>query len=1021
MSKVLKLLASPIIMAILLIAFGVSSAIATFVENDFGTQVARALIYNAWWFELIMVLLALNFFLMIFSRKLYRKDKLPLLLFHIAFIVILLGAGVTRYFGEEGMMHIREGQTVREFTSTESWLQVFIDQSVVYEKKVGFTPVTRNHFKTKIEHNDLKIDISLIEFIPHAVETVVEKPNGYPVLSLVIMDSTGNVSTLVHPNKIVPIGFTTIGFQQDDKQLDIELAVSDSGVVARSVHPVKIRQMEIDREITVMPNIWFKLNPQTFYNSDRINFAYRGFWPSASVAMRYNSDPQSFGRDVLLMQVDIGDDPKTIYVPFSNLNGTPVFEHFNDFRLGLKYGPRLKKIPFGVKLNDFVLERYPGSDSPSSFISNVEVVDSQLENPLSFSIYMNNILNYKGYRFYQSTYDPDERGTYLSVNNDLWGTRISYFGYFLLFVGMIWALLAPGTRFRQLVKKSAPVLILLVFAFSFSYGNTLSTPVPDAIHAREFGKLMVQDKGGRVKPLSTLSSEVLRKLNRSTKFNGQSPEQVYLGMTAFPDFWQHTPIITIRSEELAYLLGVGEGLASFVDFFDHNAGGNYKLSRLVQEAYAQKPVERTPFQKEIIKADERVNILYMVFSGRMARFFPLPNGVEGPWLSMAEAIEESDSTEVGKAAREFAHYLNSIRDASKSGNWSAIDKKLQDIKDYQQLMAGEVIPSSGRVKLEVLSNKLLIFERLIPFYGLIGLFMLILVFIDLFNRARMGDKIFIALSIALFAGFLAHTFAIGVRWYIAGRAPLSNAYESMVYVAWAAMLAGFIFANRSRVILPATALITTLTLFVAHLSWMDPEITNLVPVLKSYWLTIHVAVITASYGFFGLGAILALFCMLLFSFKTKNNKDLIDHQINTITIINELNLTLGIYLLTIGSFLGAVWANESWGRYWGWDPKETWALVTIIVYAFILHMRLIPSLKSWYAFNFGALFGLGSVLMTYFGVNYYLSGLHSYAGGDPLPIPSWIFFVVSALFSLSFFAWYNNRLANKVVNNEGDN
>jgi cytochrome c-type biogenesis protein CcsB len=232
----------------------------------------------------------------------------------------------------------------------------------------------------------------------------------------------------------------------------------------------------------------------------------------------------------------------------------------------------------------------------------------------------------------------------------------------------------------------------------------------------------------------------------------------------------------------------------------------------------------------------------------------------------------------------------------------------------------------------------------------------------------------------------------------------------MVYVAWAAMLAGFIFAKRSRVVLPATALLSTLTLFVAHLSWMDPEITNLVPVLKSYWLTIHVAVITASYGFFGLGAILGLFNMALYAFKSKRNREKVDSQIANITVINELNLTLGLYLLTIGSFLGAVWANESWGRYWGWDPKETWALITMRVYGFVLHMRLIPSFEAAFAFNFGSIIGLGSVLMTDFGVNYYLSGLHSYAGGEPVPVPSWIYFVIAAIFSLSFFAWYNNRI-----------
>jgi cytochrome c-type biogenesis protein CcsB len=237
----------------------------------------------------------------------------------------------------------------------------------------------------------------------------------------------------------------------------------------------------------------------------------------------------------------------------------------------------------------------------------------------------------------------------------------------------------------------------------------------------------------------------------------------------------------------------------------------------------------------------------------------------------------------------------------------------------------------------------------------------------------------------------------------------------MVYVAWATMLAGYIFTKRSRVVLPATALLSTLTLFVAHLSWMDPEITNLVPVLKSYWLTIHVAVITASYGFLGLGAFLGLINLLLISLKTKSNINIVKRQVDELSVINELTLTIGLYLLTIGSFLGAVWANESWGRYWGWDPKETWAFITILVYTFILHMRLIPNFRNLFTFNFASILGIASVLMTYFGVNYYLSGLHSYAGAESVPVPKWTYIAVALFFAFSIFAWRRSRLIYKGI------
>ncbi len=261
----------------------------------------------------------------------------------------------------------------------------------------------------------------------------------------------------------------------------------------------------------------------------------------------------------------------------------------------------------------------------------------------------------------------------------------------------------------------------------------------------------------------------------------------------------------------------------------------------------------------------------------------------------------------------------------------------------------------------------------------------------------------------LFVGFLFHTSGLALRWYISGHSPMSNGYESMIFISWVTLLAGFIFSRRSQFTLSATAMLAGMTLMVAHLSFMDPEITNLVPVLQSYWLTLHVSVITGSYGFLGLGAILGLINLILITLTWRNNRQRISNTIDNLTVINFKTLTLGLYFLTIGTFLGAIWANESWGRYWGWDPKETWSLITIIVYTFVTHSRLIPALKDIYTFNLLSLFAFSSVLMTYFGVNYYLSGLHSYAGGDPVPIPLFVYLSIIILIALALFAYYKYR------------
>jgi cytochrome c-type biogenesis protein CcsB len=304
---------------------------------------------------------------------------------------------------------------------------------------------------------------------------------------------------------------------------------------------------------------------------------------------------------------------------------------------------------------------------------------------------------------------------------------------------------------------------------------------------------------------------------------------------------------------------------------------------------------------------------------------------------------------------------------------------------------------------------MMIFERLFPFYATIGLLMLIGLIISVIRGARNVSLFVRILSWILFAGFLFHTFGLGIRWYVAGHSPLSNGYESMIFISWVTLLAGFIFSRRSAFALSATAVLAGMTLMVAHLSFMDPEITNLVPVLKSYWLTLHVSVITGSYGFLGLGAVLSIIVMILMMLSDKKNIDRISHTIDELTVINFRTLTLGIYFLTIGTFLGAVWANESWGRYWGWDPKETWSLITIIVYTIVTHSRMIPGMKDIYTFNLLSLFAFSSVLMTYFGVNYYLSGMHSYAAGNAAPVPVFVYVAVIVLVALSLVAYMKYR------------
>src|SRR5690606_10158385 len=303
-----------------------------------------------------------------------------------------------------------------------------------------------------------------------------------------------------------------------------------------------------------------------------------------------------------------------------------------------------------------------------------------------------------------------------------------------------------------------------------------------------------------------------------------------------------------------------------------------------------------------------------------------------------------------------------------------------------------------------------IFKKLYSWYLYAGTLMFLLIIFQIFI-----DRKWIGISVNVFkyiiiSLFILHTLGLIVRWYVSGHAPWSDAYESMIYVAWATMGMGLLFARKSDLTVASTAFVASMILMIAHWQWMDPAIANLQPVLNSYWLMVHVSIIVGSYGPFTLGMILGSVALLLMILTTKKNKVKMDLNIKELTIVTELALTVGLVMLTIGNFLGGQWANESWGRYWGWDPKETWALISIIIYAFVLHMRLIPGLRSRWTFNFFAIAAYASIMMTYFGVNFYLAGLHSYASGDKIITPTFVWYSVVIVLILGAVSYWRYKV-----------
>lgn len=672
-----------------------------------------------------------------------------------------------------------------------------------------------------------------------------------------------------------------------------------------------------------------------------------------------------------------------------------------------------RPLPFSIRLDDFKLVRYPGSHSPSSFESFLTIRTDEGER--SEHIYMNKVIYEQGYRLYQSSYDSDEQGTVLTVNNDRIGTAITYAGYLFLLAGMLLTLADRKSRFRQLAKQlkhTAPILLLaFIPAVSFAQKADTELLLKSTIpveQAEQWGRLQVQCPTGRIEPLDTYTDKLLRKIYRSNSFEGLTSEQVIIGFLMNPAYWGNVPFIRQTNKELqqAYSLPEGKYLR-FLDLFDE--GGKYLIADAVDKAYSRPAAERSRMEKDLLKLDEKVNILYSLQQGKMLALFPLPGDTGGKWYSPGDDLSVFSGRDSLFVSKIMPWYLGEAVDALRTGDWESAQEVLSMMNVYQQKQSATPLLTKKQVAWELFYNKVRLFFWSAMGYMAVGLLLLVFVVWRLLKPKRWFRFVIIPLVMLVVLIFLLHTSGIAIRWYISGRAPWANAYESMIYVAWATALAGLLFIKRSSMTLALAAFFAGIILFVANLNFMDPEITPLVPVLKSYWLMIHVAVITASYGFFGISFLLGLLTLAFMGTSNPSKVVLLQPHIRELRIINEMSLHIGLYLLTAGIFLGAVWANESWGRYWGWDPKETWALITMVVYAFILHARFLPALRSDYAFSVMSVLGLASVLMTYFGVNYYLSGLHSYGGGDTPPGLAAIFITYACAFALIVYAGYKQH------------
>lgn len=629
-------------------------------------------------------------------------------------------------------------------------------------------------------------------------------------------------------------------------------------------------------------------------------------------------------------------------------------------------GGRTFAMPFTIALTDFHINFWPGTKAPQDFVSELEIVHGA--RTVTGTASMNKVFAYHGYRFYQMGYDPNGNGAVIQVSHDPWGIGITYSAYMLLLLSMIWVLMDKRNRFAVLLRQKtntkviAALAALLVFPLTSSAGEPMPRTLPADI-ANEMGNLYILHND-RICPFSTFARDISLKIQGKSGYRRLSDEQIMTGWIFFYDDWKDARIIRIKSDKVRTALNLDGKYASLSDFYSPQ--NEYRLQELVAKVLAG---DNVADRQGIREANEKYEIARMLATGSIVKILPVKINGELQWLSQSSTLDIPAEIDTDKWA--FLHNsLNYLNELVVKKDWDAAREFIAALRRYQVKECGNALPSPTQFRAEKLYNNVQHSGPLAMFLAALGI---IIFLVQCHNMAKGHDLarwIRMAVLVVSCLTFAYLTMTIALRWMISSHVPLSNGFETMQFMAWGSVLLTIFLHRRYPTLLSLGTLVTGLSLMVSTFGESNPQITHLMPVLQSPLLSIHVVMIMIAYSllaFLMLNGLMALVVKLP------------DGQAQQMHRMGQILLYPAVFLLTTGIFIGAVWANVSWGSYWSWDPKEVWALITLIVYALPLHEKSLPALARPRFFHAYVAVAFLSVIITYFGVNFFLGGMHSYA------------------------------------------
>lgn len=643
-------------------------------------------------------------------------------------------------------------------------------------------------------------------------------------------------------------------------------------------------------------------------------------------------------------------------------------------------GMKEEKLPFSLCLQKFEAKMHDGTNAVADYSSKFTVIDG--DDKSEGEVSMNNIYSHRSYRLYQSSYDEDGKGSVLAINADPYGIPVTYTGYALLFISLVWMLFDPKGGYRKLLKSPLLKKGALITALILSMGNiqtlhaesatgNLQNAVLPKETAEKFGELHIL-YNDRICPVQTFALDFCKKIYGARSYQGLTAEQVLSGWVFYGNTWASEPFIKIKSGEMKTAMNLPD-YASLNTFFNREMGG-YTIGQYVQEYYNG---QQDKFHQQAADIDGKIQIIMELREGISLKVLPytFTKNVKATkdhsfikagtttWFSPVDKLPQAVEHQHALYIRNVFSLLNGD---VKAGNISRVNEFFVKMKKYQEVSSGNSLPTATQYKAERINNAF-------PFATILFMANLTLGFIALFYTIyRMTKKkeikvLNIALPILLGVSFLALTFGLALRWIISGNVPMSNGYESMLTVAWFVMLIAIFMQFRIRLVMVFGFLLSGFFLLVSHINQMDPAIGQMMPVLNSPLLSMHVSIIMMSYALLSLTFI----CGIMGICMRSHGEEL--------QALSRVFLYPALTCMGFGIFIGAIWANVSWGNYWSWDSKETWALITFMIYAVVVHTQSLPVFRKPLVYHIYITLAFLSIAMTYFGVNYFLTGMHSYA------------------------------------------